>query len=358
MSLLIIQTTASGIFYHRQLSWAYRWTQSGKDFDDDMVVIVDANNKDKIRHWVDNHHFDIVFFSIGIHASLPEDMPRFIEFMKARGSKVVLDIDDLYRGRADVNKAIRDADALTTVSEFLAKQYINRSGNRSKVYVIENALDVTQRQFQYHPTANDNPVFGYLGSTRHEADLAVMDYDFSTRELLVVCEEYKDILNVSHYTTLKHWTEYAWEYNAINVALAPLVPEPFNDSKSFLKVIEAGFKKKAIICSDTQPYNRDIHSEFHPVIDLIKVGDSWQERVEDYTVEEATQRGEELFELVQPFEVKVMNQKRRQIYEDILKDAKPIYHIEPRKPNRAEKRKLTSIKRGSNQIKSKKKKRR
>jgi hypothetical protein len=242
------------------------------------------------------------------------------------------------------------------VSPFLQQEY-QLKGDRQKAYIIENAVDLDTVQFQPYPVANDEPVFGYLGSTRHEKDLEIMDYDFSTRELLVVCEEYAEVLDVNHYTTLKHWTEYAWEYNAIDVALAPLVPNPFNQSKSFLKVIEAGFKKKAIICSDTEPYNREGFEHFGDTIDLIKVGDSWQERIESYTVEEARQRGEALYDLVQPFEVKTLNQKRRQIFEDILKDAKPVYHIEPRKPSRAERRAAGKPKKKSNYTKSKKKKR-
>ena len=79
------------------------------------------------------------------------------------------------------------------------------------------------------------------------------------------------------------------------------------------------FKKKAIICSDIEPYNRKIHSEFRDVIDFIPLGTSWKDRIESYTLEEAHQRGEELYKLVQPFELRNLNKKRREIYEQIIK---------------------------------------
>lgn len=317
MNILVIQTTASGIYYHRQYVPHFTWTDSGDDFKQDLVVIVEATHFDKIKSIVNQVHFDIVQYSIAINP--PPDMPKFIEFMKRRGSKIVLDVDDLYKAsdRKDVRKAVKIADAITTVSESLARFYA-KEGAKYSPYIIENGINSKERQFQPMHSSNDEVVFGYLGSTRHEDDLRVMQYDFSDNKLLTVCEEYYGVLNVDHYTTLKHWTEYAWEYNAIDVALAPLVPSAFNDAKSFLKVIEAGFKKKAIICSDTQPYNREIHKEFRDVIDLIPVGTSWEDRVKSYTLDEAKERGEALYELVQPYEVRNLNKKRREIYQEII----------------------------------------
>ena len=315
MNILVIQTTDSGVYYHRQRAPHYAWEESGDEFVDDIVVIVESNHRDKIMEVINNYHFDIVQFSVSNTGF--EHIPHFLDFMKRRGSKFVLDIDDRYYKRPDVRKGIKQADAITTVSKNLSDYYL-KYGARRHPYVIENGVDSKERQFFNYPVANDQPIFGYLGSTRHQADLQMMQYDFNSRELLVVCEEYKDILNVNHYTTLKHWNEYAWEYNAIDVALAPLIDTTFNNSKSFLKVIEAGFKKKGIICSDIEPYNRKIHDDFKDVIDLIPLGTSWKDRIESYTVEEAHQRGEELYKLVQPYELRNLNKKRRDIYQEII----------------------------------------
>jgi glycosyltransferase involved in cell wall biosynthesis len=63
---------------------------------------------------------------------------------------------------------------------------------------------------------------------------------------------------------VRRWTRdintYATNYNFIDVSLAPLVSSFFNENKSQLKIIEAGFHKKAIIASEVKPYNIDLIS--------------------------------------------------------------------------------------------------
>lgn len=58
------------------------------------------------------------------------------------------------------------------------------------------------------------------------------------------------------------WTKpistYASNYNLFDVSLAPLVDNTFNKVKSQLKVIEAGFHKKALIAQDFGPYQIDL----------------------------------------------------------------------------------------------------
>lgn len=317
MNILVLQTTQSGVYYHRQYVPHFRWTESGDEFENDFVAIFEVEHFDKIMHFVNQTHFDIVVYSIAMN--LPPNMPHFIDFMKRRGTKFVLDIDDLYRRRSDVNKALKHADAVTTPSPYLANHYF-KYGAKRYPHVIENGIDTEERQFQPYAVENSEVVFGYLGSTRHEDDLREMKYNFSSHKMFVVCEEYFKVLKVDAYSTLKHWTEYAWEYNNIDVAVAPLVPNPFNLSKSALKIFEAGFKKKAIICSDVGPY-ANVKKEFESCVDFIPTGDSWRPTIESYTLEEAKQRGEELYKLVQPYEIKTLNKKRRAIYEDIIGDS-------------------------------------
>jgi glycosyltransferase involved in cell wall biosynthesis len=63
---------------------------------------------------------------------------------------------------------------------------------------------------------------------------------------------------------MRRWTkqisQYATNYNFFDVSLAPLLPTVFNANKSQLKVIEAGFFKKALIASATDPYTLDLIS--------------------------------------------------------------------------------------------------
>lgn len=56
----------------------------------------------------------------------------------------------------------------------------------------------------------------------------------------------------------KHISSYATNYNLFDVSLAPLEENIFNKVKSQLKVIEAGFHKKAIIAQNFGPYQIDL----------------------------------------------------------------------------------------------------
>jgi glycosyltransferase involved in cell wall biosynthesis len=56
----------------------------------------------------------------------------------------------------------------------------------------------------------------------------------------------------------KPTTSYAKNYSKFDISLAPIVDHSFNRMKSQLKVIEAGFYKKAIIASNVGPYTIDL----------------------------------------------------------------------------------------------------
>lgn len=70
--------------------------------------------------------------------------------------------------------------------------------------------------------------------------------------------------NVENEPYRRCWTkpvnQYAMHYNNIDVLLVPLVENKFNEVKSQLKVVEAGFFNKAIIAQDFGPYKIDLDS--------------------------------------------------------------------------------------------------
>jgi glycosyltransferase involved in cell wall biosynthesis len=88
----------------------------------------------------------------------------------------------------------------------------------------------------------------------------------------IVSPEYKEYLNrfdsVKSYSNLSEenyervWTlpvtTYAKNYSKFDISLAPIKNHIFNRVKSQLKVIEAGFYKKAIIASNVGPYSIDL----------------------------------------------------------------------------------------------------
>ena len=72
-------------------------------------------------------------------------------------------------------------------------------------------------------------------------------------------EEYSDINNEPYRRVwTKPITTYASNYNLFDVSLAPIEEHTFNFCKSQLKVVEAGFHKKAIIAQDYGPYQIDL----------------------------------------------------------------------------------------------------
>jgi glycosyltransferase involved in cell wall biosynthesis len=84
-----------------------------------------------------------------------------------------------------------------------------------------------------------------------------------------VQEEYENVKNEPYRRVwTKPITSYATNYNLFDISLAPLKESPFNKVKSQLKVIEAGFHKKALIAQDFGPYTIDIKNVYQRGGDL------------------------------------------------------------------------------------------
>lgn len=94
-----------------------------------------------------------------------------------------------------------------------------------------------------------------------------------TDDYKAVSPEYRDFLlkfkneeypNYKNEPYRRVWTKpistYASNYNLFDVSLAPIEENIFNKVKSQLKVIEAGFHKKAIIAQDFGPYQIDLQN--------------------------------------------------------------------------------------------------
>jgi len=192
------------------------------------------------------------------------------------------------------------------------------------VLVFPNAVDETEPQFQINTTKSDKIRFGWLGGSSHLYDIELMANgissiynEFGSKVQFVLCgfdtrgtvteieqntgqqrqrpiqpletvwykyeqifTDRSKVLSLPYRAYLstfaegdyddtnepyrRRWTKeintYATNYNTFDVSLAPLVESTFNGNKSQLKVIEAGFHKKAIIASETDPYTLDLIS--------------------------------------------------------------------------------------------------
>jgi hypothetical protein len=74
---------------------------------------------------------------------------------------------------------------------------------------------------------------------------------------LPIDKEYNNRDEIYRRVWTKPVTTYASNYNLFDISMAPLKEHDFNKYKSQLKVIEAGFHKKALIAQDFGPYQID-----------------------------------------------------------------------------------------------------
>jgi glycosyltransferase involved in cell wall biosynthesis len=128
-------------------------------------------------------------------------------------------------------------------------------------------------------------------------------------------------------------TSYGNGYNEFDISLIPLKDSTFNKYKSQLKIIEAGFHKKAIIAQNYGPYQLDLISaikkggEFENngnslLVDLNKNHKDWvkyaKRLVNNPSLVEDL--GEKLFETVsKKFDLNLVSKERLLIYKNLLK---------------------------------------
>ena len=132
------------------------------------------------------------------------------------------------------------------------------------------------------------------------------------------------------------WTKpistYATNYNLFDISLAPLIESKFNEMKSQLKVIEAGFHRKALIAQDFGPYTIDLISardrggKFNDkgnalLVESKRNHKKWYQHVK-YLLQNPNlikDLGEKLYDHVSArYHLKVTSEKRKQIYEHII----------------------------------------
>jgi glycosyltransferase involved in cell wall biosynthesis len=217
---------------------------------------------------------------------------------------------------------LKVVDYVTTTTPIFAKT-IKDKLHIKNIEIFPNAVNENEPQFKREPIKSDKIRFGWLGGSSHLHDIELMSngissthnsfkdkvqfvlcgfdlrgtvteidqegkqrqrsiqptetvwykYEkFFTEDYKVLSPQYKSFLNTfvdtpyddENESYRRRWTKdiktYASNYNTFDVSLAPLVESQFNANKSQLKVIEAGFHKKAIIASETDPYTLDLIS--------------------------------------------------------------------------------------------------
>lgn len=218
---------------------------------------------------------------------------------------------------------LKMVDYITTTTSIFSETIHNKLKHKN-IEVFANAVDPEEAQFKPNPTKSDKVRFGWLGGSSHLYDLELMRDGIKTtlsnykdKSQFVLCgfdlrgniteidrktgerrqrpirptetvwsvyeniftdnyrhidPEYQKFLlsfvrenyDDTNKPYVRKWTEdikkYAFNYNYFDVSLAPLVENEFNANKSQLKIIEAGFHKKAVISSEVSPYTIDLIS--------------------------------------------------------------------------------------------------
>ena len=278
-----------------------------------------------------------------------------------------------------------------TTTEIFADEI--RKYNKN-VIVFPNAINPNESQFKEKTEESDKVRVGWLGGSSHLHDIQLLDSGFSkllhlkdkvqyvlcgfdtrgsvteingetgehkkrnilphetvwakyekifTQDFSTISEEYKNYLlkyvqepypneNVESY--LRVWTKpvqsYAKNYSKFDISLAPIKNHMFNRMKSQLKVIEAGFYKKALIASNVGPYTIDLkhclkNGTFVDgnalLVDENRNHSDWAKYIEKLLKNPnmIKDMGERLYETVkEKYDLNFVTKNRREFYKSIL----------------------------------------
>lgn len=117
-------------------------------------------------------------------------------------------------------------------------------------------------------------------------------------------------------------TTYATNYNVMDISLAPLKEHTFNRVKSQLKVIEAGFHKKALIAQDFGPYTIDcVSGKNSLLVPTSKNHKQWYKEIKKLINNPnlIIDLGEQLYEDVQKYHIKNVTKERASWYKSLIK---------------------------------------
>jgi len=280
------QSTINGVDYHRLLvPHQVISAKYANDVDLYQVGEIDSDIIDNVDSVEFLKRFDLVVANRTL-SKFGKSKP-IIDKLKKANVPYVIDMDDdinlptwhiLYKDHSmqgiseDIRHSINGAVAITCTHLELAKNI-----NKKPFFIVPNGINPAD-QFKLAPTNNDRLTFGWSGSVTHFEDILLMydslkylysdnRYNFKmvyggynsqddTSNAMLSVLSNKGNANEQQFavfaTTDVH--NYARFYNLIDVALIPLRDNKFNSMKSNLKLIEAGFKKKAVICSGVNPY--------------------------------------------------------------------------------------------------------
>jgi hypothetical protein len=285
--LIVVNPEITGVEYHRQLIPHYHLNSQYKDdFEVHQINEIESVSDEFLSS------FRLVQFSrLVSHTGKTQTT---LARLKKLGIVSVLDIDDhwkLHPGHLlyhayrqnktsqQMLESVKYAGHITTTTSFFASVIQSVNAN---VTVLPNAIDLTQPQFEIQPKPSPKVRFGWVGGVCHLEDINLMKpgfarlntdqnlagkyqlylMGFNQNDSTGIYPVFEKIFSANltqnedtyYRINAANVYSYAQGYNLFDVALAPLTHNHFNNCKSELKMIEAGFMKKAMIVSDVMPY--------------------------------------------------------------------------------------------------------
>jgi glycosyltransferase involved in cell wall biosynthesis len=223
--------------------------------------------------------WDVNVFKLLMH----EATATLIRTMQAKGSRIVIDVDDFHFGideenvaasstnpytnpksnRAFYEMGIRAADTVTVSTAFLADFYNTRVRD---VRIVRNALDVDRFEMVEQP---ETPTFGWVGGTWwRSGDIELLsewlpqfvkDHGVGVHHSGHIPSDSKHFgvrAGLKRVTTepMKLIRDYPSLLQHFHVGLVPLTRQPFNEAKSYLKGLEYAAAGIPFIATPTEEY--------------------------------------------------------------------------------------------------------
>ena len=287
---------------------------------------------------------------------------------------------------------LKVSDYVITTTELFANEI--RKFNKN-VIVLPNAVDPTDPQFNEPTEKSDKVRIGWLGGSSHLHDLQLLGgmvsklssiqdklqyylcgFDIRgtiteinkntgektqrpikpeetvwvkyeqifTNDYKIITPKYKDYLDtftendypgVLNENYVRVWTRpvttYAKNYSKFDISLAPIKNHIFNRMKSQLKVIEAGFYKKALIASNVGPYTIDLKHALDKgqftngnalLVNEHNNHSDWTKNIKKLVENPnlITDLGERLYETVKDtYDLNVVTKNRAEFYKSLIK---------------------------------------
>jgi glycosyltransferase involved in cell wall biosynthesis len=289
-------------------------------------------------------------------------------------------------------KNLKASSCVITTTEIFADEI--RKFNKN-VVVFPNAIDPNESQFKEPTLPSDKIRVGWLGGSSHLHDLKLMDGTVSklsslqdklqyfvcgfdtrgtvteinqqtgekvqrtikpeetvwikyekifTNDYKIITPKYKEFLDKFEDKEYLGWenenyvrvwtkpvTSYARNYSKFDISLAPIQNHIFNRMKSQLKVIEAGFYKKALIASNVGPYTIDLKHALNQgqftdgnalLVDNARNHSDWSKNIKKLVENPnmIVDLGERLYETVKDkYDLNQVTKTRSEFYKSLIK---------------------------------------